>query len=288
MERKLERKTIVITGATSGIGLALMKKSLRCGAKVIGIGRAEDKILQAEAQINKINPEKEYTFLLADLASQFQIYKLYEDICLQLDQWSINHVDVLINNAGIYLEKLHLTEDGIEQTFAVNHLAGFLLSHLLMPYLNQISDSKILNISSYAHYTTPMCLRSLAKPAIYIGLLAYKRSKLCNVLFTKEFNRRFQRIKALAIDPGLVNTSIGSKGGQGISDWVWRRRKYNGMTPEESADNIHNLAAMDSMDFSQEAYYQNASPKRPSNNARNQTLANSLWTLSCQLTGIEW
>jgi NAD(P)-dependent dehydrogenase (short-subunit alcohol dehydrogenase family) len=135
------------------------------------------------------------------------------------DKHGEESLDVLVNNAGIYLEKNQYSVDGIEKTFAVNHLAPFLLTHELLDLLKNSEQPRVLTVTSYSHRMTPVILRRFVDPWPYIGLLAYKHSKLCNVLFTNEFNRRVDgKIMAFAVDPGLVNTSIASKGSNGISD----------------------------------------------------------------------
>ncbi len=119
------------------------------------------------------------------------------------------------------------TEDGIEMTFAVNFLAGFLLTYELQDWLAR-AKGRVLMSSSYSHRTTPLCLKRVAHPWPHIGVIAYKRSKLSDVLFAYEVNRRNLGITAFAVDPGLVNTEIASKGGTGIEELVWRRKAAAG------------------------------------------------------------
>ena len=197
-------------------------------------------------------------------------------------------MDVLVNNAGVYLAKKTMTPDGIEMTFAVDHLAGFLLAHELWLLLQQSGDARVIMMSSYAHKTTWMNLKQIANPWFYFSLLAYKRSKLCNVLFTRELNRRFHDVKALAVDPGLVNTGIASKGGKGISSWVWGWHRYQGVSPDVPAGTILRLAADPDLDLTLGSYYQEGEPHLPSRNARNEQLGERLWDLSCKLTGVAW
>lgn len=285
----LAGKTILITGATSGIGFASAKILAKMGAFVVGVGRDAGRNERAKAKIISENPKANIAYLLADLASQDQVQGLAKDTFNLLDEHGINALDVLVNNAGIYLEKGQYTEDGIEKTFAVNHLAPFLLSHELLPLLENAKKPRILTVTSYSHRTTPMILSRLAGPWPYIGLLAYKRSKLCNVLFTNEFNRRIDgNIQAFAVDPGLVNTSIASKGSDGISDWVWRLRRKQGTKSEIPAKTIAYLSGAEKVDTSQGYYFKNCAPVKPSFLARNEGLAQRLWELSSDLANIEW
>ena len=285
----LEEKSILITGATSGIGLAAAAELSKRGAFVIGVGRDEGRNQLAVEKISSENSDAKIHYILADLSTQEQVIKLAVKVDTLLAKFSKNALDVLINNAGVYLEKKSCTQDGIEKTFAVNHLAPFLLSHELLPLLNDSEQARLLTVSSYSHRTTPMFLSRLANPWPYFGLLAYKRSKLCNVLFTYELNRRMDgKVLAFAVDPGLVNTAIASKGSDGISDWVWRFRREQGTSPDLPAKTIAFLSGSEKIDTSQGFYFKDCSPIPPSIQARDEKLAEELWGLSCELTNVDW
>ena len=284
----LSGKTIVVTGATSGIGLAATLLYVRSGAFVIGVGRSEKHIQTASDQIIKEVPKGYIKFLLADLAVQQEVNHLAEKILNVLKRKHRRKLDVLVNNAGGYLERKQMTVDGIERTFAVNYLASFLLTNRLMPVLTKGPSPRVLTVTSYSHRTTPLNLSRICDPWPYIGLLAYKRSKLCNVLFTYELNRRCPQVTAFAVDPGLVNTAIASKGGRGISHWVWRRKRLKGTSAEVPAQTLLYLAGDENIDTQQGFYFKNCSYKNPSKKAKNPQLAEKLWQLSCQLTGVQW
>lgn len=281
-EYDLSGKNIIITGATSGIGLAAAKQLAASNAFVIGVGRSAERNQQALDRILSLYPQGKVKYLLADLSSQSQVRTLADEIKGLLNK---KCVDVLVNNAGVYLEKKQITKDGIEKTFAVNHLAPFLLTQALRPLLSEAEKGRVLSVSSYSHYTTPLCLNRIADPWLYIGLLAYKRSKLCNVLFTYEFNRRFEGITAFAVDPGLVNTAIASKGSKGISHLVWRSRRKQGTSPDVPTKTIMFLCGEEHIDTRQGYYFKNCEPKKPSCIARKPEPAKKLWALSCRLTG---
>ncbi len=285
---RLTEKTIIVTGGTSGIGLAAVHAFVAAGAFVLGVGRSQQRNQKAKQEILMDFPEGKLYYLLADLASQAQVRTLAKNISSLLAQNGIEKVDVLVNNAGMYMERKHRTEDGIEATFAVNHLAPFLLTHELLPLLMHADDGRVLIVSSYSHFTTPLNLNRIADPWPYFGLLAYKRSKLCNVLFTHEINRRYQNVTAFAVDPGLVNTPIASKGDRGISHWVWRNRRKKGTSPEVPVRTLLFLAGKEEIDRSKGIYYKDSAPKQPSKKSENARLAAALWDLSCRLTGILW
>lgn len=284
----LKGKNIVVTGATSGIGLAAIRLLVSSGAFVIGVGRSEERNQRSREGILSDFPHGQVEYLLADLESQTQVRSLSKDIAKTLSQRGENHLDVLVNNAGAYLGKKQLKEDGVERTFAINHLAPFLLTHELFQLLLNADQGRIIAVSSYSHRTTPLCLNRIADPWPYISLMAYKRSKLCNVLFTYALNRRYDRLRAFAVDPGLVNTSIASKGSRGISHWVWRTRRKQGTTTEVPARTILYLCGEKEIDTSQGYYFKNSRPLTSSPKSRREDLAEKLWTLSCALTGVSW
>jgi len=229
-------------------------------------------------------PQAKVEYLLANLESQAQATSLSKAIIDLLAQKGETHLDGLVNNAGTYLEKKQLTEDGIEKTFAVNHLAPFILTQSLLQMLMNAEHGRVIAVSSYSHYTTPLCLSRITNPWPYISLMAYKRSKLCNVLFTYALNRRYDHLEAFAVDPGLVNTSIASKGSQGISHWVWRSRRKKGTPPETPAKTILFLCAEDEINTTQGFYFKDCKPKISSRKSRREDLADDLWDLSCKLT----
>jgi len=288
MQMDLYNKTVLITGATSGIGLALAHQLVKSGAVVLGVGRSDTRNQKTEEDILQAYPQAQVKFFLADLSSQAAIRCVSEKISRYLSKNHNSKLDVLVNNAGLYLEKKRKSVDGIEVTFAVNHLAPFLLTHQMLPFLLESPTARVLTISSFAHFNAPFSLRFIEDPWLYVGLIAYKRSKLSNVLFTVELNRRYPGLQAFAVNPGLVNTDIASKGSQGISHWVWRRKRENGITTEKSAKGILCLIKKTDFGDSNGVYYENCEPNVPSRQARDSVLAKNLWEKSCQLTGLEW
>lgn len=288
MEKLPKNTTAVVTGATSGIGFALTKHLVEAGAHVIGVGRSDRRNLSAKEKILSEIYDGQLDYLNADLAKPQMIRDLAQNVKNYLDGKGFSKLDILVNNAGVYLESKEKTIEGIEKTFAVNHLAQFRLTYYLQSFLANSSRGIMISVSSYAHFNTPMNLKRIADPRPYIGLLAYKRSKLCNVLFVRELRKKFLGFTAYAIDPGLVNTRIGSKSGKGISDFVWSYRRKNGMTPEKSAKDLFYIITKEDLDPSDGIYFKERKAIQPSKNARNDQLAKRLWDLSCELTGLEW
>lgn len=287
----IKNKTIVITGATAGIGFQTALDAAREGAFIIGVGRNPQRCEDARQKIIASLPGAQISFLTANLASQKQVRGLADQIRQTLSERNYSALDVLVNNAGMYMGKKEFTEDGIETTFAVNHLAPFLLTHLLLPLLSKSPSGRVITVSSDSHYRTFFVPEKAKNPALFFGLTAYKVSKLSNVLFSREFNRLHaanaaQSVHAFAVDPGLVNTEIGMKETGGLAKLVWRSRKNLGVSPEVPAQTILFLAGDPDVVSSSEVYWHLCKPKQPSRNALDGALAKRLWIESCKLTGV--
>lgn len=284
----LKNKAIVITGATAGIGFQTALDAAHAGAFVIGVGRNPQRYEEARQKISTLSPDATVIFLTANLASQKQIHSLAEQIQQTLADHHLNALDVLVNNAGMYMGKKIFTEDGIETTFAVNHLAPFLLTHLLLPLLSKSSSGRVITVSSDSHYRTSFIPEKAKNPGLFFGLMAYKVSKLSNILFSYEFNRLHAdaSVHAFAVDPGLVNTDIGMKETGRLASLVWRSRKNLGVSPEVPSKTILFLAGEPAVSKSTDIYWHLCKPKQPSQNATNPALAKRLWKESCKLTGL--
>ncbi len=282
----MQGKTVVITGATSGIGFAAARELARMGAFVIGVGRDAGHCAQAAAAIRAACPQAQVSYLLTDLSSLKQVRQLAVDAKAILTD---GRLDVLINNAAMVTNLRTVTEDGYETQFAVNHLAPFLLTHELLPALQAAPAARVLTVSSNSHrgarirWADPMLRRG------YNTLRAYRQSKVANVLFTVEFNRRYAEsigVRACAVDPGLVNTHIGSKGTWGLVRRVWDWRRKKGKTPEEGAATIVFLAANPDVVGEDEIYWKDCRPIPPDPYALREDEAARLWALSEQLCGL--
>lgn len=287
MEMSLTNKTALVTGATSGIGYQAALDLARVGAHVIGTGRNTARCQRALEAIQLAVPRARVDFLCADFSSQREVRELADRVN-QLLHAENGKLDLLVNNAGLYTSAKRLTEDGIETTFAVNHLAPFLLTHLLLPTLGRSPDGRVLTVSSNSHYRVFFRQSHPQYPRIYIGIWAYAVSKLSNVLFTAEFNRQVNvnTIHAWAIDPGLVNTEIGGKDGGFLSGLVWRSRRRMGTPAEVPSRTILHLASAPLEDVTPDLYWMNSRPKAPSRLSRDAVLARDLWEQSCRLCGI--
>lgn len=286
--KPLSGKHIVVTGATAGIGLYSLLALARAGAAVIGVGRSAERCRAAETFIRSAVPDAQVEYLLADLSLQSQVRNLAQQIEARLEP---RHavLDVLVNNAGVYSQKLTRTADGIELTLAVNHLAVFLLTHELISLLRAAPQGRVLTVSSNSHYRARLNPARLNRPWLYVGLLAYAQSKLANVLFTTELNRQEEgsRVRAFAVDPGLVNTDIGMKQGGALSRWVWQSRSRRGDPPEKPAKTVLHLCSEQNLDANRDPYWRDCHPKAPGAQALRPDLARDLWEKSLELCGLK-
>jgi NAD(P)-dependent dehydrogenase (short-subunit alcohol dehydrogenase family) len=282
----LAGKTVVITGATSGIGQQAAATLAGQGAFVIGVGRDPQRCLQAEASIQAACPQAQVRYLLADLSQMSQVRALAASVRNELDSHAIYALDVLVNNAGTYSARYVRTADGFERSMAVNHFAAFLLTHELLALLTAATSGRIITVSSDSHHGAFLDLKRLNQPLIYNGLWAYKVSKLANVLFSLELNRRLSATpaRAFALDPGLVNTDIGLKTGDGLSALVWKYRKRLGVPTEVPVRTILYLASQATLPNA--IYWRDCQPKTPSQQAQRSDLARQLWELSSRLCAV--
>lgn len=280
-------KTVVITGATSGIGFATSKLLASQGWRVIAVGRTQNNCEAAQASIKDAFPATEIVYFWGDLSRQREVARIAEQIAGYLDENNESRLDVLINNAGGVRNTYTPTEDGYELQFALNHLAGFLLTHHLLQYLQKGGGRMILT-GSVSHKHMKIHWHDIMYKKRYSCLMAYKQSKLCNMLFAKEFNDRLAAngVKAYVVDPGLVNTDIGNKQTSGIVNWFWSMRKRRGRLPEVAAQTYAFLCNCSSAPDG--FYYRDSQSRRYSKQADNREAARKLFELSERLCGIKF
>ena len=273
-----QQRIAVITGATSGIGLAAMVAMAGQGIRLIGVGRDRIKCEAAQANVLQACPGARVEYLVCDLSLQAQVRQLARDIGNRIER-----LDILFNNAGSVSSHYMTSEDGVELQFAVNHLAPFLLTHELMPLLRQSEQGRVITTSSGSHYGARLDFNDLFMRRHYSCLMQYKRVKLCNVLFTAELNRRLgegSTVRAIALDPGLVKTDIGLKGTSGIEKIFWKYRMRGGTRPEVPAACALFLATNPVVSVSGEIYWRDCKPKRPNPYALREDTAKLLWEAS--------
>ena len=206
----MDGKLVMVTGATNGIGYITARELATKGARVIVVGRDPQKCQRVVQEIQKNANNDSVAYLCADLSSLNDVRDLAGAF-----RESHGHLDVLVNNAGAIFSKRRLSADGIEMTFALNHLNFFLLTDLLLDHLRASTSGRVVNVSSRAHRGTHLDFDDLQGEKRYNGILAYKRSKLANLYFTYELSRRLRdtSVTVNALHPGLVATGFGANNG---------------------------------------------------------------------------
>lgn len=275
----LGHRTILVTGATSGVGLEACVQLARMGADLVMVARDRARGEAAIAQVQGRSGAKLPSLMLCDFASQASIRAL-------ADRFRRSHssLHVLVNAAGSVSPGHELTEDGIERTFAVNHLGYFLLTNLLLDLLQKSAPARVVNVASINHRMGTMDLDDPGFEKGYSILKAYNRSKLGNVLFTRELARRLEGtgVTANCLHPGAVSTNIWSHA-------MWWARPFLAfaklfmITPEKGAETIVFLAASPEVEGKTGGYYERSRLVFPSRLAQDDALAKRLWDLSARL-----
>lgn len=273
----------LITGANSGIGFQTAKALAQKGLHVILHARSEEKAQDAKDRILKTYPDASIETAIAELNSMTQIRKMAADV-----QAKHKKIDLLINNAGFYTGQYESSEEGIESQFAVNHLAHFLLTHLLLPELKNAPSARIVHVSSDAHLRGKLYLNRVNESENYKGMRAYGQSKLANVLFSNELARRLSNthIVSNSLHPGVVRTHIGNKH-SALLGLVWKLFKPIMLSEADGAKTSIHLASSPDVQGITGKYFSKCKESKTSSLAHDQNLANELWAHSCEWCGIE-
>jgi NAD(P)-dependent dehydrogenase (short-subunit alcohol dehydrogenase family) len=275
-------RTVLITGATSGIGRATALGLGRMGAHLAITGRDHVRTEDAAREIRAAGGGQVDLFI-ADMSSQTDVRKLAGQV-LQ----SLSRIHVLINNVGGYWDSRHVTVDGLERTFALNHLAPFLLTNLLLDRLNQSAPARVVTVSSNAHAPGRIDFSDLQGKRSYSGARAYSQSKLANVLFSYELARRLKgtSVTANALHPGLVSTSFGAEDPATVQRiFIPFLRPFMKSPAQGAATSIH-LASAPELEQVTGRYFANRHAKKSSESSHDQASAAQLWQVSADLVGL--
>jgi retinol dehydrogenase-14 len=276
-----ESKTILITGATNGIGLVAAVQLAGKGHSIVIAGRNREKCIAATETIRQ-KTGVEVTWLLADLSCQAQVRQLAEEF-----RQRFGRLDVLINNAGaVYIQRAE-TVDGVEMCWSVNYLQAFLLTHLLLDLLKASAPARIINLSSVFHWPARLDLDNMQERGLYFGWNVYARCKLASLYFTHELARRLEGsgVTANAIHPGLVKTGMGKTSGWLLRS-VFRVVDLFGVTPEKGAQGVVNLAINPALEKVSGQYFSGMKAVRSSPVSYHRDIAQRLWEVSEKLTGV--
>ena len=279
-------KTILITGATNGIGKAAAIKFAESAKSIAFTYRNEELAEDLKNEMQKINPNLSINSFFCDFSVQDSIRE-----CADKIKNDLKAIDLLINNAGVVNTEYSETIDGIENTFAVNHLGYFLFTNLLLDLVKKESESRIINVSSAAHhFVKGMQWDDINyKDDFKMGLKAYGQSKLGNILFTNQLAKRLQKdgITVNAIHPGGVNTSLGNQNNSLLGRVLKIILKPFFRSPLKGANTIIYLAEIDGLSITG-AYWVDGRVAKTSHYSKNEAEAEKLWRLSEKLVNQEF
>jgi len=275
--------TVLITGGTSGIGKATAVAMAAMGANVVVVGRNQERGGAAVEEIKAQSHNESVELMLADLSVQAEVRRLAEEFLERYDR-----LDVLVNNAGLVQSKRTETPDGIEMTLAINHLAPFLLTNLLLGCLEQSAPSRVITVSSEAQRWGTMDFEDMQSRRKYRGFPVYGMTKLANIMFTYELAERLDGTGVMAncLHPGSVGTNFGQNN-RGAMALFFRTFKPFMRSPEQGADTLIWLASSPEVDGVSGKYFSDRKEIEAKKVAYDPAARRRLWEISEDLTGLK-
>jgi len=276
-------KTCIITGATSGIGLATAEALAAKGARLALVGRDRGRGEAALARVRAASSGAGATMHYADLSRMSEVRRLGMDLLAAYPR-----IDVLVNNAGALFQRRDVTEDGLERTFALNHGAYFLLTQVLRDRLMASAPARVVSVASRAHErASGLDFDDLNLERGYSGWKAYSRSKLANILFTRELARRLEGtgVTANCLHPGFVASRFGDDN-RGLFRWgIGLAKRLTAISETQGAETIVYLASDPAVAGTTGVYFAGARPATPSAVAQDDEVARRLWEISAKIVG---
>lgn len=280
----MKGKTCLVTGATSGIGKAAATELVRRGAEVVITCRSREKGERVAAEIERVAGHRPADILTADFESLEQVRALAHTYLK-----SGRPLHVLVNNAGVVMQKRAVTKDGHEMMFGVNHLAPFLLTNLLLPRLEQSGPARVVGTASDAHRweRKRIDFDDLDASKKFGPMVTYGRSKLANILFTRELGRRLDPAKVTAncLHPGFVASDLGLNNGM-VARVVFALGRPFARSAEKGAETVVYLSSAPEVARSTGGYFMDCKPHKPNFAASHDDDARRLWDVSARLTGL--
>ena len=275
-------KTIVITGATSGIGEVAAIRLAEQGARIVFTARDDKRAKATMAKLQKANGVSEHVVHLADLSLLAEQKRVAGEIAAE------PQIDVLIDNAGAIFNKRSETTDGLEKTFALNHMAYFTLTKLLLDKIKATPGARIVVVASNAHRGAQLAFDDLQSRHGYGGFKVYSKSKLCNILFTRALARRLAGtgVTANSLHPGFVATRFGDQSGGVMQRLVAIAKPVGAISPEEGAKTIIYLASSPDVAVVSGEYFYECKTTAPTKEAQNDADAERLWRVSAEIAGL--
>lgn len=275
----MKDKTVVVTGGTSGIGEVAALRLAEQGARIALVARDTKRSEATLAKLKRANPGGDHCVYLADLGKLSDAKRIGAEIAAHEPK-----IDVLINNAGaLFAERQEV--EGLERTFALNHMSYVVLTHLLLDRLKAAGAARIVSTASAAHLGVTLDFDDLQSAKNFQSFSVYGRSKLCNILFTRALAKRLQggAVTANCLHPGFVATRFG--GAQGFMSAVIDVAKFAAISPEKGADTIIWLASSPETEGKSGGYYVRRKLTTPSAAARDDASAEKLWDISMRIAG---
>ncbi len=278
----MQGKVVVMTGATSGIGRLAAERLAALGARMVLVARDQGRAERVLARLREVGPNLDHRAHIADLSELAQVKRVGQEIAAAEPR-----IDVLVNNAGNVFLSREVTPDGLERTFATNHMAYFALTHYLRERLVAAAPARIVNTASAAHLGRIIDFDDLQLARKYSVMTAYGRSKLANILFTRELARRLAGtgVTANCLHPGFVATGLGQRAG-GVFGALVRVAMLFGGRPENGADTIVYLASAPEVAAISGGYFIACREAQPSRAAQDDATAKRLWEVSAHIAGI--
>ncbi|MFV1885307.1 MAG: SDR family oxidoreductase [Balneola sp.] len=278
----MNNKLCVITGANSGIGFETARELVRQGAFIVMVCRNEDKAEAAKSELLEENPGSGVDIILCDFASQDEIRKAANTITSSYDK-----IDLLINNHGFVAASYNETVDGLEETFAVNHIGYFLFTNLLLDQVKAAGKARIINVASDAHKAGKFDPENIQLKENYSNWTAYGNSKLYNILFTIELAERLKGtgVTANCLHPGVIKSNFGSNS-TFLVRLFWKIAGPFMKSNKEGAQTTIYLATADEVEEVNGAYFKNSKVTIPSDQALDKEAAEKLWEISEELCGL--
>ena len=279
----MDGKVVLITGGTSGIGKAAALELAKMGAWVVVTGRNRERGEEALVDLKAKSGSEKIELMLADLAMQAEVRRLVEEFEERHDR-----LDVLVNNAGVIQSRRTETPDGIETTLAINHLAPFLLTNLLLDLLKKSAPSRIITVSSGAERSGRIDFDDLQSEKRYRAFPVYGMTKLANIMFTFELAGRLEGtgVTANCLHPGSVNTNF-AENNRSPFTLLFRAFKPFMRSPEEGADTVVYLAASPEVEGMSGKYLVDRKVTSASDEAYDESVRKRLWEVSKELTGLK-
>jgi NAD(P)-dependent dehydrogenase (short-subunit alcohol dehydrogenase family) len=275
-------KTVLVTGATSGIGKVTARALAQQGHRVVLLARDRRRAEETAAEIRRSAGHDRVETLLCDLGSQAQIRRAAEEFKRRHDR-----LHVLVNNAGGIFMKHALSADGVERTFAIDHLAYFLLTNLLLDRLQASAPARVVNVASAASARGHIDFDDLELKRRYNGIRAYSNAKLANILFSNELARRLSGtgVTSNALHPGVVATRFG-RNDNGLFTLAVKLVRPFLISEESGARTSIHLATSPEVEGVTGKYFLRRRPRRPPREALDEAVARRLWDVSAKMTGV--